>query len=266
MYVCCWGIYKYTSIYPDVLYFCEQDTIVIVPPYPYCIEEDHHDVPLEECWFARPQLFFKCYLRPKNGRLPRNGTYKAGPGIYKYILVHHSILFLTIAYQMISCTVLYSSTPLRSWICPSRDQWRNQGWSSCTNHPQHRVCTWLLQKTWWAESPSCRCFWLVTPLLRSLTYHDTASAGIQVSRWAALTQQRWTAGVAAMSMRLTRGCGSLGVASHAWVVCQLRWLKKGRRLPGLISTSVEVWLFGGARRIEPDANKAWLWTVYLCIY
>ena len=84
-------IQVYTSIYTDILVFYVQDTIVIVPPYPYCIEEDHHDVPLEDCWFARPQLFFKCCLRPKNERLPRNSTYKAGPGIYKYIRVYHSI-------------------------------------------------------------------------------------------------------------------------------------------------------------------------------
>ena len=65
----------HTSIYADVLYSHTQDTVCIVPPYPYCIEEDRHDVALEDCWFARPQLFFKCSLRPKNS------TYKAGPGM-----------------------------------------------------------------------------------------------------------------------------------------------------------------------------------------
>ena len=53
----------------------------MVPPYPYCIEEDHHAVPLEDCWYARPQLFFKCVLRPnlKHERLVENRTYKTGP-------------------------------------------------------------------------------------------------------------------------------------------------------------------------------------------
>ena len=37
-----------------------QDTVLVVPPYPYSIEEDRHDVPLEDCWAARPQLFFIC--------------------------------------------------------------------------------------------------------------------------------------------------------------------------------------------------------------
>ena len=32
-------------------------------------------------------------------------------------------------------------------------------------------------------------------------------------------------GVAAMSMRLTRGCGNMGATSDAWAVCQLRRLK-----------------------------------------
>ena len=39
-------------------------------------------VPLEDFWYAHPQLFFKCYLLPKNGREPKNSTYKAGPGTY----------------------------------------------------------------------------------------------------------------------------------------------------------------------------------------
>ena len=58
-------------MYPDVLCLYVQDTVVVVPPYPYCIEEDRHDVPLEDCWYARPQLFFKCYLLPKNGADPK---------------------------------------------------------------------------------------------------------------------------------------------------------------------------------------------------
>jgi hypothetical protein len=82
----------HTSIYTDVRYFFARDTIVIVPPssYPYCIEQDRHAVALEDCWFARPQLFlayFRCCLHPKDGGVPKNSNYKAGPGIYKYIPV-----------------------------------------------------------------------------------------------------------------------------------------------------------------------------------
>ena len=78
----------YTRIYFDIHRCYVQDTVVVVPPYPYCIEEDRLDVDLEDCWYARPQLFFKCHLRPKNAREPKNSTYKVGPGIYMHIHVY----------------------------------------------------------------------------------------------------------------------------------------------------------------------------------
>ena len=59
----------------------------MVPPYPYSIIEDHRDVPLEDCWYARPQLFFTCHLRPIGGRLPKNGLFKTGPDDLLYHLV-----------------------------------------------------------------------------------------------------------------------------------------------------------------------------------
>jgi hypothetical protein len=39
---------------------------------------DSLNVPLEDCWYAHPQLFFTCVLRPKGGRKPKNPTYKTG--------------------------------------------------------------------------------------------------------------------------------------------------------------------------------------------
>ena len=62
----------------------------MVPPFPYCIEEDRHAVPLEDCWYARPQLYFTCVLRPTNGRLPKNRTYKKGPDDIECTLVFFS--------------------------------------------------------------------------------------------------------------------------------------------------------------------------------
>ena len=38
-------------------------------PYPFVLE-DPADVPVEECWFARPQLHFTYYLRARDGRSP----------------------------------------------------------------------------------------------------------------------------------------------------------------------------------------------------
>ena len=62
----------------------------MVPPFPYCIEEDRHDVPLEDCWYARPQLFFTCVLRPKNGRLPKDKRCHTGPDDIVHTLVFFS--------------------------------------------------------------------------------------------------------------------------------------------------------------------------------
>jgi hypothetical protein len=67
-----------------------QDTILIIPPYPYCIDEVFEDVPLDDCWFACPQLLFTCYLRPKGGRPPKNPTYSCCPDDLCYRLVFFS--------------------------------------------------------------------------------------------------------------------------------------------------------------------------------
>ncbi len=67
-----------------------QDTIVVVPPYPYSIEDDPADVPFEDCWYARPQLFFNCHLRPSGARPPKNSSYKIGPDDLLFQLVFFS--------------------------------------------------------------------------------------------------------------------------------------------------------------------------------
>ena len=53
----------------------------------WSIEEDPHNTPLKNCWYARPQLFFKCALRPKDGRKPKNPSYRFGPDDLSYYLV-----------------------------------------------------------------------------------------------------------------------------------------------------------------------------------
>ena len=80
-------MYLIISLYPA---FCVQDTILVIPPYPYCIEEDSNDVLFEDCWYARPQLLFTCYLRPKDGRPPKNRTYRCCPDDLPYHLVFFS--------------------------------------------------------------------------------------------------------------------------------------------------------------------------------
>ncbi len=63
---------------------------MVVPPFPYCIEEDRHNVPLEDCWYARPQLFFTCVMRLKHGRLPKDKRGHTGPDDIVYTLVFFS--------------------------------------------------------------------------------------------------------------------------------------------------------------------------------
>ena len=41
-------------IYLNCHICCVQDTILVIPPYPYLIDADNDDVPLEDCWYARP--------------------------------------------------------------------------------------------------------------------------------------------------------------------------------------------------------------------
>ena len=55
-----------------------QDVALTAPPYPYALGEPS-DVPFDECWVVRPQLFFSCHLRPMGGLQPKraNCTYGA---------------------------------------------------------------------------------------------------------------------------------------------------------------------------------------------
>ncbi len=80
-------------------------------------------------------------------------------------------------------------------------------------HPQQPASTWLLPRIWWAGSLFSHCFWLVTRLRLSLTF--SARARKQASHLAVPTLLLWTDDRAAISMKSTRGCGSLGAASPA---------------------------------------------------
>lgn len=75
-------MYLIISLYPA---FCVQDTILVIPPYPYCIEEDSNDVRLEDCWYARPHdlpyhlVFFSTFEElklPISGPMERAGVIK----------------------------------------------------------------------------------------------------------------------------------------------------------------------------------------------
>ena len=65
-----------------------------------------------------------CVLRMEGSqRTVHTKLVQVHTSMHLYVLVYT----LAISYQMISCANLYSSTPLRSWICLSRDLWRTRG-------------------------------------------------------------------------------------------------------------------------------------------
>jgi hypothetical protein len=67
-----------------------QYTIVVDPPYPYSIADDIADVPFGYCWYALPQLFFKCHLCPPGAWSPKNPLYKICPDDLLFNLVFFS--------------------------------------------------------------------------------------------------------------------------------------------------------------------------------
>ena len=134
------GIYNvHICIYLIYLNFqlcCVQDTILVIPPYPYCIEEAFQDVQLEDCWYARLQLLFTCYLRPTGRRPPKNANYRYGPDDRCYHLVFFSTfeeLKLPISGPMehAGVTKLYGPFPTPClYVAPARSSSQHGGQSS----------------------------------------------------------------------------------------------------------------------------------------
>ena len=207
-----------------------QDTILVIPQYPYCIEEIPQDVPLEDCWYARPQLFFTCYLRPKNGRLPKNPRYKHGPDD----VFHHLVFFST--FEELKLPI---SGPMeRAGVTKLYE-------------PSPTPCLYVAPATnMVGRIPLMPLFLAGTSTQPFLT--STASTRALASQWAAVTLLRQMDAVAAMCMRSTRGCGSLDVGSRAWVVCQWTRLLTGRLLLCRRGASAELRLAGVARLVGPD--------------
>jgi hypothetical protein len=136
-----------------------QDTVLVVPPYPYSIEQDCHDVPLEDCWAARPQLFFTYHLSPKGGRMPKTSYHKTGPDDLRYNLV----FFSTFEELKLPITGPMEDAGVVKLYEPSR----------------HSVSTWPRLRTWWAESPSYPAFWMA--MLHQLSLTSTAGTRVHVS-------------------------------------------------------------------------------------
>ena len=123
---------------------------MIIPPYSYTLE-DPADVPLEDAWYARPQLFFSCWFRPVDGRPPSQGNYTRGPDDFEMHLVFFSTfeeLKLTARSPMDDATTkLYEPSP---------------------STPRNQFCSWPPTTLCWVECPYFPCSLMATPLPR---YH-----------------------------------------------------------------------------------------------
>ena len=53
--------------------------MLTIPPYPCVLTESSSDVPLDQGWVVRPQMFFSCHLRPRGAQLPRRSNYTYCP-------------------------------------------------------------------------------------------------------------------------------------------------------------------------------------------
>ena len=143
-------------------------------------------------------------LCPIGEKLPKNGLFKICPDD----LLYHLVFFNTFEELQL---------PIKG---PMEDAGVIKLYEQFLLH----VSTWLWSRTLRAELPFSRCFWRATQLRQFLI--ATASARIQASQWAVPTRRRWMAGVAAMCMRSTLGCGSLDGASSDWV--DSMWRKRLR--------------------------------------
>ena len=115
-----WYITRYT-VFVSALTL--QDTVVVDPPYPFSIEEDSDDVPLNDCWYACPQLFFRIEVQiysASKGWKTAEESYRFGPDDLSYNLVFFSTF--------------------EELMLPIKGPMEDAGL-------KHRVATWLLPRT-----------------------------------------------------------------------------------------------------------------------
>ena len=92
------------------MYVCVQDTIVVVPPYPYNLEEDDPRITVMFPWkivgMRVPSSSLPAFCVQRMDDCPK--TQHTNPA------------------QMILCLNWCSSAPLKSSSCPSRGLWKTQ--------------------------------------------------------------------------------------------------------------------------------------------
>ena len=159
---------------------------------------------LEDAWHARPQLLFKCFLRPQNGRHPKNPV---APMTWKQLLCFSALL------RSSSCQ------PQGPWIVPP---------PSCTSRPLLLSCTSLPANLCLAGCHSFPVSCKAT-LLRPYLTSCGSSRAARSSTGPPTQPQLMAATVTCTSTRSTHGCGSLGAGGLAWGVCLCLRLRRGAR-------------------------------------
>ncbi len=89
-----------------------------------------------------------------------------------------------------------------------------------------------------------------------MSYLSRVGLGHSLARFDSSIFEEWNVliDMQAHKNSFTLGCGSLGVASHAWVVCQLKRLVPGRWLLRRSCSRAVLKLAGVARLIGPDGK------------
>jgi len=128
-----------------ILCMAWQDCCLILPPYPFSLE-DPDNMSIDDAWFAWPQLFFTCWLRPIDDR----------PRLWSLWNINYE------APTMLRCN-WYFSAPLRFWTCLHKGPWiMLQPICTSRSLPQH--CLWLPATWCWAGCPSFPCSSMATLL------------------------------------------------------------------------------------------------------
>ncbi len=139
-------------------------------------------------WYASPQLYFTCALRPKNGRKPKNANYKTDPDDTMHSFVCFStfeVLDLPIKGRMEDAGVTKQE--------PHRDKVWGTVHTVLVTPASPTPCLYVAPAAYMAgRVPLPPFFSLETQLQRSLTC--SARARIQASRMAVPTQLLLTEG------------------------------------------------------------------------
>jgi hypothetical protein len=105
--------------------------VLTVPPYPFVLE-DPSNVPFEECWVVRPQLFLTCHPAETHGRTVAQSQSHLRRGYHLRLTYGEA--------RMISKSRWYSTAPSNSWTCPVLDLWKGGLAFTCISANLGKIC------------------------------------------------------------------------------------------------------------------------------